>query len=213
MNRFKFAATCAFLAAVVGGAMLPGGGVLAAESGGETASFELPADPGEVVVSFREVIDAVRGDDHAWLKIYANGRVVRHRPAWLKRSGDYIGQMPVEQIRELVGSLAAKGVLDFDATAVKSARDRIEGERGELFHASDVSLIEIDVNLASYRPAGAAETQLDFRKQVRWVDIHSDGRRFAELPAIRGLAAAFGELNALAERFEENRRPRQGGGS
>jgi hypothetical protein len=182
----------------------------AAPLAGAPATIEVDRRPDAVVVTFREVLGEMGGVDRGpTLTVYGDGRMVAHYPRYMKRAGDYERRLGPGEVDALVGSLAAKGVLDFDTPAVRgaaraslvAARERARAANApiELFEASDASTTVIEVHVDRYRPATGAREVRGLAKRVAWTALRTDAQRHPDVPALRDLAAAEQELRALRE--------------
>ncbi|MCC6764629.1 MAG: hypothetical protein IT293_08195 [Deltaproteobacteria bacterium] len=167
--------------------------------------------PDAVVLVHRELIGEIAGADRGpTLTVYGDGRVLTHYPIYMKRAGDWERRLAPRELDALLASLAAKGVLEFDAPAARAAahaasaaaRERARAARRPiaLFEASDPSTIVIELSLARYVPAapGAREAR-DVVKRVAWTGLHADAAAHPDVSALRDLAAAEQELRALRE--------------
>lgn len=183
----------------------------AAPLAGAPATIEVDRRPETVVVTFREVLGEIGGVDRGpTLTVYGDGRMIAHYPRYMKRAGEYERRLTRTELDALVGSLAAKGVLDFDAAAVRGAarasliasreRARAANTPIELFEVSDASTTVIEVNVDRYRPStpGAREVRR-LAKRVAWTALRTDAQRHPDVPALRDLATAEQELRALRE--------------
>ena len=168
--------------------------------------------PDAVVVVYREVLGEIGGDDRGpSLTIFGDGRMVAHYPIYMKRAGDYEARLAPGELDTLLGSLAAKGVLDFDGPATRAAtrastiaaRQRALASQAPitLFEAVDASTTVIDVTVDRYVPAapGAREVR-NVTKRAAWTGLNSDVQQHPDVPAPRDLAAAEQELRALRDR-------------
>lgn len=182
----------------------------AAPLAGAPATIEVDRRPDAVVVTFREVLGEIGGVDRGpTLTVYGDGRMVAHYPRYMKRAGDYERHLAPGEVDELVGSLAAKGVLDFDAPAVRGAarasliasRERARAANApiELFEVSDAATTVIEVNVDRYRAGTGAREVRRLAKRVAWTGVRTDAQRHPDVPALRDLAAAEQELRALRE--------------
>jgi hypothetical protein len=195
----------------LGSMLLLAGVATAAPLDGAPATIELDRRPEAVVVTFREVLGEIGGVDRGpTLTVYGDGRMVAHYPRYMKRAGDYERRLGPAELDALVASLAAKGVLDFDAPAVRGAaraslvasRERARAANAPiaLFEVSDAATTVIEVNVDRYRAGtpGAREVRR-LAKRVAWTALRTDAQRHPDVPALRDLAAAEQELRALRE--------------
>jgi hypothetical protein len=167
--------------------------------------------PDAVVVVYREVLGEIGDADRGpTLTVYGDGRMVAHYPRYMKRAGDWERRLTASELDGLLASLAAKGVLDFDAPTVRAAarasllasRERARAANApiELFEASDASTTVIDIALARYEPASPGARAVErLAKRVAWTALRTDAERHPDVPALRDLAAAEQELRTLRE--------------
>lgn len=169
--------------------------------------------PDVAVVTYREVLGEIGDADHGpTLKIFGDGRMVTHYPAYMKRAGDYEQRLAPTELDALVQSLAGKGVLDFDPAAARTAersgvaaaraRALAAGQPVAVFEAVDAATTVIEVAVERYRPStpgGRAAGQRETRRAV-WMGLRYDAERHPDVTALRDLAAAEQELRALRER-------------
>lgn len=161
--------------------------------------IELASDPGIVVIHLREEIGEMRSPDQPWMKVYADGRVERHLPHYMKNAGDWVGSISPERLERLAVHMAGAGLVEFDSQAVRGAKEAAERGSGVLYNASDTSVITIEVRFDGYQPAGSLAMSHDVRKSVSWDGLRSDTRRFTQIAPIQELGAAFSRLSALAD--------------
>ena len=142
-------------------------------------------------------------DPQPLLRIYADGRVHVHYPAYMKRAGEYTMNLDATTLDSLVQQLADNGLMDFDAATTRQQTRQLEATRraasGELYYRSDGSDTVIDIRLAEYRPAAGAAAIRPFRKQVRWRDLEQQARRYPQAVGLVRAAAAAASLRALCE--------------
>lgn len=172
--------------------------------------FELPADPDQVVVQFVERFGELESSDYPTLRVHADGRVVRHRPAYMVRQGDFTGRLSRQELQELLGSLSDNGLLDFDEQSVRRATSEARQSRVLQSMMTDPSTIEIEIRLAGYRHEKSAAPRVDVHEVVRWTGLRYDAMTYPEVTPVQKLSEAYRQLNALAERVESSG-VRQGG--
>ncbi len=164
-----------------------------------------------VVLVHREIVGEIAGADRGpILTVYGDGRAVTHYPVYMKRAGDWERRLTPGELDALLASLAARGILDFDAATVRAAtrasqaaaraRARTARRAPVLFEVSDQSTTVIEVSLARYRSTTpGARAARDVTKRVVWTGLRGDAAAFPDVSALRDLAAAEDELRALRE--------------
>lgn len=173
-------------------------GTVAAGGGAPTEAVTYDDAPQEVVVSYLEALGEIEDEDPGpSMKVYGDGRVLVHYPAYMKRAGDYTLQLSDSEMEALLSSLVSNGVLDFDEPAARASTEELmvaaSAEQGEVTYRSDASVISIEVNA----------NQVEGR--VSWSDLPQDAIRFPQVEALKDLAAAHRELRQLMERTDLTR--------
>ncbi len=166
----------------------------------EAPLVEPERSPDAVVLRFAR-IDALlgaEGEAHT-LWVYGDGRVLVHRPGYLKSPGNESYLLGPSELDGLLQSLVGDGLLELDADDL---RRRVRGRRarGPLFVRSDPPTVELELALARYRPAGSGAPAGPIRKALRWRDLAGDARRHPDLVELQGLDAARARLAALLAR-------------
>jgi len=138
--------------------------------------------PGEPIISYRlDIAMLANIDDRPTMDVYGDGRVEVHYPMYMKRAGDFQMRLDEEELVELIRSLSANGVLEFDDRKVKkSIRDKKKQSRakGRLHAISDAAVSVIDVRLDEYQKNSSASPVKKFHKQFKWTNIEHDARRY-----------------------------------
>ncbi len=173
--------------------------------------FEYASDPQTLVLAFSEVLgELAEADPGPTLRLYGDGRLAVHYPAYMRRAGEYSGRLSPNEMHDLMASLIGKKLVEFDTGKVRgrvraaaAARRRGAADaRGEpvLFATSDPSRIEITLNLDRYRPAGSGPELRHVARRISWRGLRADAGRYPEIAELQDLAAAHRELIALMER-------------
>lgn len=164
----------------------------------EPLSYSRASDA--VVVEFRETLSELRrlGPGPS-LRIHGDGRFVVHRPAYMKRAGDWSGQLTPAELDALLARLGARGVLEFDAPL----RPAGAGRSGARLAAetSDVSTVEIVVRAARTPPGGVQSQALELpaEKRLRLRGLRAATRARPEDAALADLSAACDELRGMID--------------
>lgn len=164
-------------------------------------SYELSSSPDTVVIQLREE-DGVRdGDDTPLVRVYGDGRVRVHFPAYMRRAGDYELRLTAGALQELLRA-AAGSILPFDAASTQSqvrALQSVERDEGVVVAVADRSTTILEMRYERFRAAGAAADVLDGVKRVAWNGLASDAERFGSVGALQDLAGIRQRVRALAD--------------
>lgn len=164
-------------------------------------SYELSSSPDAVVLQLREDVGIRDADDTPLVRVYGDGRVRVHFPAYMRRAGDYELRLSAAALRALLQA-AAESLLPFDSAAMESrVRDLEAAERrnGRVVRVSDRTTTVLDVRYERYRAAGDAIAFRDGVKRVAWTGLAGDARRYREVAALRDLAGVRQRVRALAD--------------
>ena len=125
-----------------------------------------------------------------------------HRPALMKDSGVWLGQLEESALRDFFDLLVAEGLMERDAEALKQEKGDAVRSRAEVARKSGAPLTvyasgdpdrsELDIVLGDYRPAGQLSevSRAAVSRSWTWVDLYADSKRY---PEVRSLVA-LGEL-------------------
>ncbi len=196
---------------------------------GAASGASWDAEPDAVLVSYKDVWAEFRDQDPTpLLRVFGDGRVLVHYPAYSPKAGQYALQLAPQELDSLMTSLLSKGLATVDLEALRTtkaaeeqrlryaARDaaRVEALRGvpmaertpELFMVADDSTAVFEIHLSNYRPAGNAYAEaINVDRTVLWHGLRTDAERYPAIEAIQQLRAAELELRALLERADLRR--------
>jgi hypothetical protein len=200
-------AVAVFVLAVVLGPM---GSWSFAQTRRVTRPREASRGRGKVIVSLRQDVgELAERSSTPMLRIYKDGRVRVFFPKYMKRAGHYMLHLSDYELDRLIGSLANKGLMEFNAEEVraeKKQRDRqrmdevlAEGLQPTFYYTTDDTKTVIEIDVDDYRPRGS-RTTVHVQKQIVWRNLQWDAERYPDVKAIQDLAAATRELKALTER-------------
>lgn len=123
-------------------------------------------------------------DPEPLLRIYGNGRVHVHYPAYMKKAGDYERQLSQPELRALLRDLATDGIIDFDLAKTKQQRKNLKAQQrtatGTVFYVSDSSDTVIDIRLDEYQKGPGTARARNLRKRFIWPDLKQDAQRFPQ---------------------------------
>ena len=89
-------------------------------------------------------------------------------------------------------------------SAVRQATDEARQRRALETLMTDPSIIELEIQLAEYRPSKSAAPQYDVRKVVRWTGLRYDAETFREVSEVQNLETVVRRLSRLAEVVEQS---------
>jgi hypothetical protein len=176
------------------------------------SSYEVSLSPDVVVLQLSEEVGIRDADRTPLVRLYGDGRVVVHFPAYMRRAGDYELWLPEEDVQRLVG-MAVDG-LPFDAAAPESevlAIETAERNDGLIVDVSDAATTILEVRFERGRTGGVTEDVRDGFTRVAWTGLVSDALvsdvpGFGDVVALRNLAAVQSELLALVDHPDLTRR-------
>ena len=178
-------------------------------------SFEYAAEPEALVIQLSQDVGILDADPTPLLRVYGDGLVRIHFPAYMKRAGDYSLLLDQSELEDLIASFVEGGLIDFSPEATRAqmrglaAASRAQappGQPGQLTNRSDDATVSIEVRLSRYVPSvGVARS--DVTARIVWTGAQGDAADYATLAPLQALAAAERSLLALAAREDATRIP------
>lgn len=181
-------------------------------TGAAQPAFQFSTTSSEPLIEFNLVHHMIaQPDPTPLLRIYGDGRVHVHYPAYMKKAGDFEMHLNRGQVIELLRMLSDNGIMDFNEAATKAERRQLETTRrnatGEVFHISDDSDTNITIRLNQYQRPGTSQAINNFTKQFRWRNLGVDTRRYPGSAAITKAGNAAAVLDALCNHQALQRLP------
>lgn len=168
-------------------------------------TFEYTETAAELVIAYNLVHHMLaEPDPEPLLRIYGNGRLHVHYPAYMTKAGDYELQLSQPELRSLLRALASDGIIDFDRAATRYQRQQVDAQQraasGTMFYISDSSDTVIDIRLNEYQKGPGTARILNLKKRFSWPDLQQDARRFPQLREITNANKAAQRLETLLHR-------------
>ena len=173
------------------------------ESSEQSAGFSMATDESvaQPVVHYQQNIEMLsKVDDMPSLKVFGNGRVLVHYPVYMKKAGDYEMQLDEVELVDLIRTLSANGILDFDEEKVKQKKQVLEKAfkaKGQFYEISDAVETIIDIKLDEYQKNKASKKIKNFHKQFKWKNIEHDAVRYKHDSDITKANHSIGQLHGL----------------
>jgi hypothetical protein len=167
---------------------------------------EPPTGASDLVIRYSEGFGEVAGNHRTVIEVWGDGRVVVQRPIFVQGSKQAQVVISAAAVKALLDAVAAHGVFELDAAALKAslrAADQAQAEAaranpGEvaITHFTDPDPTTLEVHAASYTPDGGTP-QLDVVQVVDWTGVVADASKHPGNAAIVGLRDAQDQVRAL----------------
>ena len=162
--------------------------------------FDYPRDPEFVVIEFTHVEDMLEdADPTPLLRIYGDGRVLVHYPAYMKRAGDYEMRLTDANLQQLLLSLEQKNIFNLSSARVTQLKQQAAVRRFEqtkkLTKRSDSIHSIVNIKLGTYIPATTGVTQTNFAQRVSLKNLKWNTKIYPEVAELRSAADAEVELS------------------
>lgn len=177
------------------------------ESNAQEAGFRIASDDAQEldtlapVISYQQHIHMLSAvNDRPSLKIFGNGLVQVHYPAYMKKAGDYEMQFDDAELIALIRSLSANGIMDFDDKKIKEKivqNKKALKAKGEYYAVSDAVESIIDIKLDEYQKNNRSQKIQNFKKQFKWENIEHDAARYKNESALSKANKSIMHLNDL----------------
>ena len=149
-------------------------------------------------------------DPAAFVRVYGDGRVLIHRPRYMKEAGDYTVTLSQEELEDLLRPFADSRLLTLDEPQLAEMAAAVQPAAGPVRPTSDHGVVaNVQVRLERVRPEGAAAplANVDRRVSLPVATLEAAARApvleaasRAAVEPVRDLAAGVSQLEALAER-------------
>lgn len=164
--------------------------------------------PDQVVAVFHRVYpEFAEQESTPLLEVYGDRTVRVHHPAFMKHAGDYEMRLEPGEMADLMRMLAG-AVIGFDAQDVRLQQQEAElvrwnaARRAEdvtVTYIADATLSRFDIEIESYRPAGArAEVAVNGPRAAAWESLAFEAERYPDIEALGALRAAESRLVDLS---------------
>ncbi len=157
-----------------------------------------------VVLEYSHIHHMIEDQDPTpLLRIYQNGLVRVHYPAYMQRAGDYEFSLSSEELVKLFESVEADGLLGLDLRGAVGEREALEAQRsaaGELYNVSDITETVIRLRPGEVRGFDAVRASADLLQTIRWPNVYTDARRYPELAPVQSIAAVERRLHEILDR-------------
>ena len=181
---------------------------LKATATNSVANVSWDPNPETLLVSYRDIWgEFANPDPTPLIRIFGDGRVLVHYPAYTPKSGEYEMWLQVTELEDLLLSLLAKGGATFVPSAVRHEKQLEElslqeaildaGEMPGLFMVADESTSVFEFHIQSYQAAGGLEAMSEITRTISWRGLGTDSRRYPQLASIQQLRNAELELREL----------------
>lgn len=145
--------------------------------------------------------------DRPLVRLYADGFVAIHVPAYMKAAGYYEFELEDAEFGALMRDFDAAGLTRFDASAVRTrqaaAAQSRQAATGVRYITTDSTTTRIDLNFARF--SGAGETVAAVSQRIEWDDLAIAAERYPQLAELAGLASVEQRLLELVG--DSRRRP------
>jgi len=160
-------------------------------------SWQLAKDPNLVVLELRRTPILLGEIDRTQtLRIFADGRVVVHQPAYLRAVGDYRGTLSAAELSDLLTKLDHQGLFALTEQALRQERQQ---RQEPLFEIHDGMQTSISIRLANYSAIDGSPTRtVDTTIAADHLQLKAE--RYPDAPRLAALAAAERSLLALVEK-------------
>ncbi len=142
-------------------------------------------------------------DTTPFVRVYPNGRVLIHYPAYMKKAGDYELQLDDEELQRLLDSFADQSMLDLDFDAL----NMVAAEAGpkDLDDTHGVSTV-LQIRAESFTPDGEEDATIkEVQTGLMVQDLASRASAAPGSRLLQAFASGVTGLESLAERADLRR--------
>lgn len=139
-------------------------------------------------------------DDKPSLRVFGDGRVLVHHPAYMKKAGDFEMRLSDAELVRLLRDLSSNGIMDFDAKKVKE-KIKVHEEKlkakGQFYEVSDTLETMVNVKLDEYQKDKKAKNIKSFSTQFKWKNLEQDAARHKDALEITKANKSIQGLNQM----------------
>jgi hypothetical protein len=165
------------------------------------AGFRLPVSSTEPVIEYRQNITMLTEQDlQPKIQVFTDGRVRVHYPVYMKKAGDYEFELTWPELIQLIQSLSANGLMDFDQARVKQEKkdhDLKMKAKGELHYVSDAVVTLINIRLLDYQKTASSPITPNLTKYFSWGNLEQDAKYYKNNHSIQSAAKGIKTLDNL----------------
>ena len=167
-----------------------------------TNGFDANSKPlAKPLIHYRQHIHMLSAtNDMPSLRIFGDGQVLVHYPAYMKKAGDYRMQLEQDELIRLLRSLSSDGLMDFDEDNTRKtidAKRRALKAKGRFYAVSDAVETIVDIHLDEYQKNKASRRIKNFHKRFKWKNIEHDAARYRDINGITGANSSVTRLKDL----------------
>ena len=151
------------------------------------------------ICRFEEHLGIIDDDPGPWVEIYDDGKVIVHRPAYMKEAGDHELHLSASELRRLRRKLENESVTSFDSNTVKKQIAEAKVQRRNQRRAAGTFFESISTDPATVvlRVSSNEGGQRSADKIIRWQGLNEDLKQNPELEPLHDLGEGVSELRAL----------------
>ncbi len=144
----------------------------------------------ELILEYRREVSMVSGQDNTMrLKIFADGRVSVHYPAFMRRAGEHQSSLTAGELNRLMASMYASGMADFEPETAENNIKRLS--RGST-DSGRLRLIRTDQDITHIRIASD-----NGMHEFAFSGLRGKSSQFPQLQALADLSLAVEQLDRL----------------
>jgi len=166
--------------------------------------FDYPRTANFIVIEYSQILTMLEDQDPIpLLRIYGDGRVLVHNPAYTKRAGDYEMQLSDAELQQLIASLELKGLFSYNKNNVAQLKQKSKARQLSASATpittmiSDDTYSEIKINLGSYMPTTSRSPITNFNKKLSLKNLKSAAKDHPDVAALKDAAGAEEQLSTF----------------
>lgn len=169
------------------------------------AMARFSSDPDTVVISYNLISHLLaQPDTTPLIRVYGDGRVVVHYPAYSPKAGDYETTLSTGEMAKLLNMVVNNGLIGFNRRDFMAKRNQVKRTKERatgIAHAiSEIDETLIKVHLDEYQSEPNKAIERNVQKKISWDNLAFDMKFYPEVSELRKLAEAEKMLRAILER-------------
>jgi len=169
--------------------------------------YDYPRSADYIVIEYTQIITMLEDQDPTpLLRIYGDGRVLVHHPAYKTNSGDYEMQLNDAELQNLLTSLEQNGLFSYNHKNIALLKQKAMQQKLTASQVatspvatmiSDDTYTEIKINLGSYMSGLSGKAVANFKKEISLKNINWDAKNYPNVVELNNAASAGKQLNSF----------------
>ena len=175
---------------------------------GTGAKLSYESKPSKLLLQVRYEGGMIKDPDKYSIKVFGDGRVVVHRPKYMKNAGDYSLKLTPAEIKGLLSSFADEDMLGLETRKFKKITTdafKARAEIGQIERAPSThgATTVLEIHAESFTPTGGTQPTLkNIKTRISVQSLKHSAKALSNVQPVQKLANCVQKIEALAQRSD-----------